>query len=479
MAASLPPVLVVAGTKSGCGKTSVSLGLMRALTRRGLAVQPFKVGPDFIDPGHHALATGRPSHNLDSWLCGADGTRAVFARYAAGADIAVIEGVMGLFDGASATDETGSTAEVAALLDAPVLLVADAASMARSVAALVGGYLAFDPGLCFAGVVLNNAASPSHAALLAEALTAALPAVRLWGVLPRNPAVATPARHLGLVTAEDSEDPDRRLDALADWLEAACDLDGLRGGLPAARVRPPGPGREGQSPSWTSPPGGINPHGPRARGAGKVRLGVARDRAFCFYYEENFRLLREAGAELVPFSPLADAALPPDLGGLYLGGGYPELWGKALADNAGLRRAVRGFCAAGRPVLAECGGFLYLMESLQAPDGQHFPMAGVFPLRAAMGKRLAGLGYREITTRAPSLLGPAGTRLRGHEFHYSRLADDDGTVPAIYDLTGRTGRLGVREGYGSGNTLASYVHLHFGSNPGAAGAFVAACAEGA
>ena len=468
MDAPLPPALVVAGTRSGCGKTSVALGLMRALTRRGLAVQAFKVGPDFIDPGHHALATGRASHNLDSWMCGANGMRAVFARWAAGADIAVVEGVMGLFDGASATDPAGSTAEIARLLGAPVLLVADAASMARSVAALVGGYLAFDPELTFAGVMLNSAASPAHAALLHEAMAAALPAVRLWGVLPRDPAVATPARYLGLVTAEDSEDPDRRCDALADWLEAACDLDGLQRCLTAGPERRP----------RTPPEGSLSIDSPAGRAA-KVRLGVARDRAFCFYYEENFRLLREAGAALVPFSPLADPGLPPELDGLYLGGGYPELWGRVLADNAGLRREIREFCLAGRPVLAECGGFLYLMESLASPQGECFPMAGVFPFRAIMGTRLAGLGYREVTTRAPSLLGPAGTRLRGHEFHYSRLDGDDGTVPTIYDLTGRAGRLEVREGYRRGNTLASYVHLHFGSNPVAARAFVAACAEGA
>ncbi len=215
-----PRGLVVAGTRSGCGKTSVALGLMRALTRRGLAVQAFKAGPDFIDPGHHALATGRASHNLDDWMCGETAVRDIFERAAAGADVVVVEGVMGLFDGCSATDAAGSTARLAGILGLPVLLVADAASMARSAAAMVGGYLAFDPGLAFCGVALNNAASDSHATLLREAMAAALPDARLWGVLPRRPELATPSRHLGLVTADDDADVLPRLDSLADWLEA-------------------------------------------------------------------------------------------------------------------------------------------------------------------------------------------------------------------------------------------------------------------
>lgn len=462
MRVTFPPGLVVAGTRSGCGKTSVALGLMRALTRRGLVVQGFKVGPDFIDPGLHGLACGRPSHNLDAWMCGPDGLRQVFARYAAAADIAVVEGVMGLFDGFSATDPAGSTAQAATILGLPVLLVADAASMARSAAALVGGYLAFDPGLTFAGVLLNNAGSPSHAALLAEVMAAARPEVRLCGVLPRREAVAVPSRHLGLVTAGDVADAEGRLDALADWLEAACDVDGLWRGL-----RP-----------WTPSGDDVAPEPPVAATPPRVRIGLARDRAFCFYYEENVRRLAAAGAELVPFSPLADAGLPKRLDGLYLGGGYPELWAETLAANAGMRRAVRELCAAGRPVLAECGGFMYLMDSLTDQAGRVFPMAGFFPFRAVMGKRLASLGYRQAVTRAATPLGPAGTVLRGHEFHYSHLADDAGDVPAVYALSGRRGALPTREGFLLGQTLGSYVHLHFGSDPGMAGRFVAACAEG-
>ena len=459
MGAPFPPGLVVAGIRSGCGKTSVALGLMRALTRRGLTVQGFKVGPDFIDPGHHALATGRPSHNLDGWMCGAKGLRVLYARYAPGADLAVVEGVMGLYDGFSATDPAGSTAQAARILGLPVLLVVDAASMARSVAALVGGYRDFEPDLPFAGVILNNAGSASHAALLTEAMAAARPDIPLCGVLRKHPDIATPSRHLGLVTAEDTTDADRRLDALADWLEAGSDVERLIQGLCP----------------WT-PPGGIIPPGPPVRKT-RARIGLARDRAFCFYYEENLRLLREAGAELVAFSPLADQTLPEGLDGLYLGGGYPELAGRELAANEGLRTAIQDFCRRGRPVLAECGGFMYLMDALTDPDGQVFPMAGVFPFRAVMGRRLASLGYRYVVTRAASPLGPAGTTVRGHEFHYSHLQDDADRLPGVYALSSRQGDLDVREGFLVGRTLGSYVHLHFGSNPAVADAFVAACAE--
>jgi cobyrinic acid a,c-diamide synthase len=473
-----PRGLVVGGTRSGCGKTSVALGLMRAFARRGLAVQGFKAGPDFIDPGHHALATGRPSHNLDDWMCGEQGMRAVFARHAAGADVVVVEGVMGLFDGFSATDEAGSTARLAKLLGLPVLLVADTASMARSAAALVGGYLAFDPDLPFCGVVLNNAGSASHAALLGEALAAALPDTRLWAVLPRQPNLTTPSRHLGLLTAADDADALARLDRLADWLEAAIDLPALLDTLPPLFF--PFGGSGGDDPPRRVQGGalagsGAEPQPPEASYC--PRIGIARDRAFCFYYAENLRLLEAAGAELVSFSPLADDTLPPDLDGLYLGGGYPELHAARLAENAAMRRAVREFCRSGRPVLAECGGFMYLMASVADGEGREHPMAGVFPIRAAMGQRFAALGYREVTTREATLLGPAGTCVRGHEFHYSRLAGGSAEVPAVYALAGRKGPIDAPEGFLAGRTLGSYVHLHFGGNPETAAHFVAACRE--
>ncbi|MFP5258183.1 MAG: cobyrinate a,c-diamide synthase [Acidobacteriota bacterium] len=489
MTHTLPPALVVAGTKSGCGKTSVALGLMRGLARRGLKVAAFKAGPDFIDPGHHALATGRPSHNLDDWMCGEDAVRDLFARSAAGADVAVIEGVMGLFDGLSATDEAGSTARLAKLLGLPVLLVVDAASMARSVAAMARGYLDFDPDLRFCGVLLNNAGSPSHAALLAEAMAAAVPDVPLWGVLPRCADIVAPSRHLGLVTAEETTDAGPRLDALADWIEAAVDLPARLSALSSTPVQTPAPPRHPPpgGPGGIIPPGGGQGPRPcrvRAEPGGVqgqrpcILLGIARDAAFCFYYAENLRLLEAAGARLAAFSPLTDTALPDGLDGLYLGGGYPELHAERLSENAAMRRAVREFCQSGRPVYAECGGFMYLMEELTDLEGRQHSMTGVFPLRAVMGTRFAALGYREVVTRADTLLGPAGTVVRGHEFHYSRLEGVPAGVPAVYGLTGRKGVIDAPEGFVAGRALGSYVHLHFAGNPGVAAHFAAACLEG-
>lgn len=445
---------VIAGTHSGCGKTTAALALMAALRRRGLVVQPFKAGPDFIDPGHHETVTGRPSHNLDGWIMGRDGVLDVFRRYAADADVAVVEGVMGLFDGFSGADEDGSTAQLAKWLDAPVVLVADARSMARSAAALVKGYAEFDPDLRVAGVLFNRIGSDNHRSLIEEAMTG-LPKMAALGFLARDESLALPSRHLGLVTAGDHALDREAVDRLANWLEAGCNagrVANLAADAPCA------------------PPDGTPAPEP------DVRLGLARDEAFCFCYHENLRLLRAAGAELVTFSPLADEALPPDLDGLYLPGGYPELHAGRLAGNARLRADIRAFCASGRPVYAECGGFMYLMESLTDAQGTAHPMVGALPLAAAMGDRFRALGYREVVTNRPTPLGPAWTMLRGHEFHYSSIATA-GDVEAAYKVMDRKGWTGAREGFLCGNTLGTYVHAHFASNPDAAAALVAACRE--
>ncbi|QLA14905.1 cobyrinate a,c-diamide synthase [Desulfolutivibrio sulfoxidireducens] len=449
------PGLVVASTGSGRGKTSVAVGLMAALSRRGLRVQAFKAGPDFLDPAHHARATGRDSHNLDTWMLSETAVRDVLARYAVHADVAVVEGAMGLYDGFSGRDETGSTAHLAKLLGLPVLLVVDARGMGRSVAALVKGFAAFDPGLCLRGVVFNQVGGEGHREILGEAM-ASLPEVPVLGMIPRDPGFTLPSRHLGLVDPAEVADADAWITALAGGVESGLDLDRLLDALPRRVLVEPVPKRP-----------------PEVR----VRLGVARDAAFRFYYEENLRLVRQAGAEIVPFSPLSDPDLPAGLDGLYLGGGYPELHAAGLAANATMRRAVAAFADSGRPVYAECGGFMYLMDSLADASGQRFPMAGVFPFAAAMGPRFAALGYREVHTTAPTLLGPAGTVLRGHEFHYSRRVGEPAGIAAVYALSGRKGPLPGPEGFHLGNVLGSYVHLHFGSNPDAAGAFAWAMAQ--
>ena len=445
--------LVIAGTQSGVGKTTVTLGLLAALRRRGLVVQPFKVGPDFIDPGHHTRAAGRVSRNLDGWMLSREANAALFCRQARGADVAVVEGVMGLFDGYDGSSDAGSTAQMAKWLGLPVLLVVDARAMARSAAALVHGFASFDPDLSLAGVIFNRIGSPTHLEYLQQGL-AALQGVRGFGGLPRDPELAIPERHLGLATTEDHPLGEAYLTHLADWLEAHLDLDGLLEALPQLTLP------EEQTPAVVAP---------------AVRLGVARDRAFCFYYPENLELLAEAGAELVPFSPLDDRELPPGLHGLYLGGGYPELYAGPLAANAGLRQAVYDFAAAGLPIYAECGGLMYLAQEIRDLEGQAHPMAGVFPFTVRMLPRLKALGYREVTLAAAGLLGPAGTRARGHEFHYSEMVGEPVGVARLYRVTPRKGGEAVAEGYCAGNVLASYVHLHFGSNPEVARSLVASC----
>ena len=444
--------LVVAGTQSGVGKTTVTLGLIAALCRRGLKIQPFKVGPDFIDPGHHTRAAGRVSRNLDGWMLSKEANLALFRRHAGAADLAMVEGVMGLFDGFDGLSEAGSTAQMAKWLSLPVLLVVDARSMARSAAALVHGFKTFDPDVSLAGVVFNRIGGPGHLQYLEQAL-GQLPGVRCFGGIPRDQELAIPERHLGLVTADDQPLADEYLERLAGLMEMSLDLDGLLHSLTPMAI-PPAPPEKNDRPT--------------------VRLGVARDRAFCFYYPENLELLAHAGAELVPFSPLADRDLPENLDGLYLGGGYPELYAGELTGNEPLKRSLRAQAEAGLPIYAECGGLMYLSEAIQDLQGQAYPMAGLLPLQVRMLPRLRTLGYREITLTAACLLGPAGTRARGHEFHYSEITAAPQGLRHLYQVAARQGD-SVSEGYGVRNVLASYVHLHFGSNPEVAKHLVAAC----
>ena len=453
------PSFLIAGTHSGCGKTTVTLGLMAALTRRGLRVQPFKVGPDFIDPGHHSQVTGRESHNLDGWMLDRRTSEEIFARSAEGADVVVVEGVMGLFDGFSGRDEAGSAAQMAKWLGLPVLLVVDARSMARSAAAVVKGFAEFDPGLELAGVIFNRVGSHKHREILNEAVQG-LDGPPIVGFLPRDESLSIPSRHLGLVTVEDASTASMT-SALSEWVESNVDLDRLLERVEGAST----PGRPGSGPDRAV----------KARVRDEVRIGVARDRAFCFYYPENLRLLEQSGAAMVFFSPLKEKKLPEDIQGLYLGGGYPELHARTLSENRKLIRDIRRFALDGGPIYAECGGFMVLMKSIQDPEGRVFPMADLFPFRSRMQDRLKALGYRQVETMEVSLLGPAGTRVRGHEFHYSSIVSAEGEVPTLYSLEDRSGSLERTEGYRFNNVLGSYIHLHFGSNPDAASHFVDFC----
>ena len=447
--------IVVAGVASGVGKTSVTLGLLAALRRRGLAVQAFKVGPDFIDPGLHAVVTGRPSYNLDGWMCGRARVLDVAARASAGADVAVIEGVMGCFDGVDGVSDEGSTAQVARWLGAPVVLVLDAAALARSAAAVVLGFERFDPALRVAGVVANRAGGATHARFMADAVRAACRAEWL-GAIAYDPALTLPERHLGLHTAAEGALDDDLVARLAVAVERGVDLDRL------LALAAPLPAAEAGAAAEPSPV--------------RARIGVARDAAFQFYYEENLAMLRQAGAELVSWSPLADADVP-DVDGLYLGGGYPELHGAALAENAAVRKAVRRFAEAGRPVYAECGGLMFLARSLEDLDGRVHPMAGVLPAPVRMKAHGVTLGYAEVTLAADCPLGRAGTVARGQEFHASTLGPVSPAVRRAYTVRAPGGAVRA-EGYLVGRTLMSYLHLHFASNPKLANAFVGACAAG-
>jgi cobyrinic acid a,c-diamide synthase len=420
-----------------------------ALRRRGARVQPFKVGPDYIDPSFHALASGRPGRNLDAFLSGPELIAPLVRHGAAGADVVVVEGVMGLFDGASGRGELASTAHVAKLLRAPVVLVVDAAAMARSAAAIVHGYRTFDPEVEVAGVIFNKVGSDHHEELLREAVAPL--GVPVLGALRRDDRVAAPERHLGLVPAGEREDRTRTaLDALADAARRHIDLDAL---LALARAAPALSDR-----TWSAEEGVRSCIATRPdSGAGMqdltpARIAVARGPAFSFHYQENLELLEAAGAELLSFDPLADEALPEGAGALVLAGGFPEVFGAELAANARLREAVAAF---GGPILAECGGLLFLCREL---DGHE--MCGVLDARARMAGRLT-LGYREAVAATATPWLDAGERVRGHEFHYSEV---ETSGPAAWTLSAR-GRQRP-DGVVAGCVQASYLHVHWAAFPG-------------
>jgi cobyrinic acid a,c-diamide synthase len=449
---------LIAATKSGSGKTTITLGLLAALMKRGLKVTPFKVGPDFIDPGHHTRVTGRVSRNLDGWMLSRSYNRKCFTETPSGTDMVVVEGVMGLFDGYDGTSEAGSSSQMAKWLDLPVILVVDCKSMARSAAALLQGFERFDPGLKFAGVVFNRLGSGRHLTYLKDAIRDHVDMPCLGG-LYRNDDITIPERHLGLVTRDDHPLTSEMIDHLARFVESGIDIDHLIDSLPDISSPTTAPARQQGMPER------------------KVRIGVARDNAFCFYYEDNLELLAANGAELVFFSPMADSTLPPELDGLYFGGGYPELFAGRLADNTEIRLQISRWAELGMPVYGECGGFMYLCRDITDVDGRKYPMTGCFPLSTRMFSRLKSLGYREVTLGAHTILGPVGKTIRGHEFHYSDLAGPVGSVETNYQVSTRVGMKKKAEGYQNRRCLGSYIHLHFGSYPDAAAHFTAACAD--
>ena len=442
------PAVLIAGTHSGCGKTTVTLGIMAALKKRGMQIQPFKCGPDFIDPTLHQMVTGRISRNLDARMCGPAFTKKTYRRHASDGECSVVEGVMGLFDGGE-----GSAAALAILLKLPVILVVDVRSAAESVAAVIKGFATLDDNVQLAGVICNRVGSDKHRQMISDAVEQYCQ-VPIIGFLPRNEEISIPSRHLGLHMGEENPLQHGGLDQLVKLMEAHIDLDQL---LMLAK--------QGDTPQTEDHQATVTQQPTTT----PVRIGIARDSAFCFYYEDNLDMLADAGAELVDFSPLADNDLPENIQGLYLGGGYPELYAEQLSNNRAMLEAVKAFCCKGYPVYAECGGFMYLTSSITDKEGTTLPMAGVFEFDTTMQPRLRRLGYRQPRLVKDSILAPKDTILHGHEFHYSAITNTTSTASAYVLDDGRA------EGYTYKNTLAGYVHLHWGRTPQVAEHFVQIC----
>ncbi len=451
------PRLVLAGISSGCGKTTIASGLMAALQRKGLKVQGFKAGPDYIDPSYHTLASGLPSRNLDTWMLSRDTVMELFMRSAARADVSVIEGVMGLFDGHGGKDDSGSTAELAKLLRAPVVLVLDISSMSRSAAALVLGCLQLDPDLNICGVIANNVGSEKHLQWVKEAIEQET-SVPVIGFLPRTQLLKMPERHLGLIPAAEQKKLEKFLDRLGQDTANFIDIPKL---LEIAHSAPPlkvaGPA--------------VFPQTPVKK---RVKIALARDEAFSFYYQDNLDLLEACGAELVYFSPIRDAQLPAGIQGIYLGGGFPEVYARQLSANESMRRAIKKAGKEGMAIYAECGGLMYLAEGVKDLQGKEHPMVSLVPGWSDMKEMRLKLAYIKMRGSARNPLAKGNLMLRGHEFHYTHISPSASKKQAAWNIVDPDVR---PEGFVVRNTLASYIHLHFATHPSLAPSLINWCSR--
>ena len=447
------PRIVIAATQSGSGKTTLVTGILAALRERGLSPQSFKVGPDYIDPGYHQLASGRPGHNLDSWLVPPEVLREIFIRRAASSDLAVVEGVMGLYDGGRRG--VSSTAEVAKLLDAPVLLVIDAKSMGASAAALAMGFRDYDPEVRLAGVLLNRLGSPTHEAMIVEALKPL--GIPVLGAVRREEGLSLPERHLGLLPIEENREQEV-VTRIGKAIGSQVKLDEI------LRLA-------GEAPPLETSPKTMKQS---FSGRKKVRIALARDEAFSFYYPESLEVFRAYGAEILEFSPLRDP-VPPEADGMIFGGGFPEMFAETLSRNDSMRQSIRRSAEEGMPIYGECGGFMYLRERLKDFSGKEFPMVGALPGSAAMTKKLQMVGYVTAQLREDTILGPRGRSFRGHEFHFSLEPETAPSCSRAFTFTRLRNGAVYPAGYVKGNVMGSYLHLHFAGCPEAAGDFVEAC----
>ena len=461
----MTPTVVVAGVRSGVGKTTIATGIMGALTRRGYAVQPFKAGPDYIDPSYHQVACGVPSRNLDTWLLPHPTVLELYAKASARRQISVVEGVMGLFDGHSSLDEEGSTAQLAKLIGAPVILVADASKVARSVAAEVLGYQQFDPDLNVAGVILNGVASDRHLEFCQPQIeaTTGLPVL---GYLPRRAEFEQPERHLGLIPTVEGTVARQWYDALIAQIEETIDVGRIA--ELAGMVAPPAPSSHPELVEGRHPQ--VYPSEPQPK---RAVIAVAQDKAFNFYYQDSLDLLEAWGAEIVPFSPMEDAGLPEGAGGVYLGGGFPEMFAVELSANRPMLDSIRQAAERGVPIYGECGGLMYLGRSLTGFDDVAYPMAGLIPAVSAMSQSRLSLGYREVEACSDGPLLASGQQVRGHEFHWSTLEQPPRDDESVYRVVNQGRR---PDGFRAGSVWGTYVHVHLGSAPGLALRFVETCA---
>ena len=454
------PRLVIAGTASNVGKTILTAGLIAAFKSRGLTVQSFKVGPDYIDAAYLAHVSGRPCRNLDSWMLGEGALRQVLAQGVLGVDLALVEGMLGLFDGRGGSTD-GSTADVARIIKAPVVLVIDVNDMTESAAAVALGFKNFAESPRIAGVLLNNVRSDSHRRRVEDAIwdIAKLPVL---GALRAMPQLDIPQREHGLLPVTENKEWDRMIGVLSETIDRDVDLDLLLRIANKAELVPLVPKKVFQG----KPDAGRT-----------VRMAVAYDDAFNFYYPENLELLEEHGAQVVPFSPLEDDHLPQDAAGIYLGGGFPEVFVEPLARNRSMAESIQRAHRGGVPIYAECGGLMYLGRSLRTDSGAVQHMAGVIPVDVEMDGEIHRFGYRQLLTLEDSILSPRGQFYRGHEFHWSRITGHDGDLKPAYQMQNAEGDVIGYEGFVAPNLLASYVHLHFGQNPVLVDKFVQHCRE--
>ncbi|EKR28061.1 cobyrinic acid a,c-diamide synthase [Leptospira interrogans serovar Bataviae str. L1111] len=446
------PRIVIGGTGSGVGKTTIALALTQILRKRGLKVVTFKCGPDYLDPTYHSRASQKICHNLDGWLMGKESVLNTFYQACHNVDIAIIEGMMGLFDGHSPNSEIGSTAEIAKWLASPVLVVLDTRGMARTVSAILKGLKIFDPDLNLAGAFANFTGSPSHIQLLKDASTE----VPILGGLCKHSEQTFPERHLGLYSASEENVSEEKFNFWGEEGEKSLEVNSI---LEIAN----------SAPEISIPVSNINTTLKRCK------IGIAMDSAFHFYYEENLMRLRQAGAELVFFSPLSDSKLT-DVDGLYFGGGYPEVFAPTLSKNKSLLNYIQDLSYKNIPIYAECGGLMYLSKGIKLVEGEFFPMLGLISATSIMEKKLKALGYVEVTTKKETIFGEVGLRFRGHQFRYSDLElDESNPIELVYNLRKRKSDQVSEEGYSKNSILASYIHAHWASNPNLAEGFVQSC----